>query len=815
METKRLMIGSSPEAIRESIEGHCRYSLGKLPSDCAPRDIFQALALAVRDRLMDGMITTSQVKRSGKNVYLLSMEYLQGRLLGNSLINLGIYEACRQAVEELGADLEALRELESDAALGCGECGLLAANLLESLATQGIPATAYGLLYEFGMFNQVIEKGFQKEQPNSWLAMGSPFLVPRYDQAVLVPFYGRVEPALDRHGRYAPMWMDATYVVSLPHDVPVAGFGGGVVNTLRLFAARTSTEFDMGIASQADYLRAVDQKIASERISKIYCPPGVSPSADELRLCQEYFLVASSLRDLLRRYEDRLLDDLPREAAIHLNGAQSALAVAELLRLLVDEMALSWEAAWDIVRESITATGYTVRAEDMEKWPVALLEKILPRHLQLIYEINHRFLQQVSFLWPNDLERLKRASMIEEGAVRQVRFDHMAMVGAHSVAGLSQAQTRSMLDKVAPDFEKVWPDRFHALGCGISPRRWILKANPLLADLLRETIGDGFLTDLDKLAGLTEHADDTAFQETLLGVKRANKERLSRYLFQASRVRIDPDALLDVQAKRVRETSRQLLNVLAIIHEYLLLVEDRIEPAAPRTYLFTGRATPGDWIGKQIIKLIHAVGQVVNEDPRVKGWMKVVFMPDYRISVAEKIIPAADLCAELGAPGLSASAAGMIKFALGGALLMGSRDGVLLDIAARVGSDKVLLFGQTIAEAEAMRQDGGYLPWEFHQQDEQIRRTIGALRDNRFCAMEPGMLDWVHSHLFGRPDPCLHLVDFEDLRRARLEAGELFANPPALANKVIETLAGMGPFSVDETLRGYCRRAWGITITRA
>ncbi len=632
--------------LSESIVYHARYSLGREWDNLHQGDLFTAVVLALRERIIDRMLATEERYQmvDAKRLYYLSMEFLMGQSLSNNLYNLQLLDECRQALHILGVDLDELMESEPDAALGNGGLGRLAACFLDSLATLGMPGYGYGINYEYGLFTQEISEGHQREKPDNWQAFGTPWEIERLHEACVVPVYGWLEHASDRHGQYNPMWMGWTLIIGVPSDMPIVGYGGHTVNFLRLFTARSSQEFDMQIFNEGDYVRAVEQKIALETISKVLYPSDSVEVGRELRLIQEYFLVSCAVRDIIRRYLNThtTFDDFPSKVAIQLNDTHPALTVAELMRMLIDEYTLPWETAWEVTQATLGYTNHTLMPEALEKWPVALFERVLPRHLQMIYEINRRFLEQVTYTWPGDVERLQRMSLIEEGDRQQVRMAHLAIVGSHSVNGVSALHTGLVTQTLVPDFYQLWPERFNNKTNGVTPRRWLLKANPLLARHITGAIGADWITDLEALRALEPYAGDPNFQQECRRIKRANKEELARVIKDTTQVVVDPDSLFDIQVKRIHEYKRQLLNVMHIIHDYLCLIEDGIEPVVPRTYVFAGKAAPGYWSAKQIIKLINNVGYVINNDPRVHGQIKMVFIPDYRVSLAEKIIPAAD-----------------------------------------------------------------------------------------------------------------------------------------------------------------------------
>ncbi|HEY7220674.1 MAG TPA: glycogen/starch/alpha-glucan phosphorylase [Candidatus Binatia bacterium] len=801
-------------AVQESICRHAKYSLGKAWRDLSPRDLFTAVALTVRDRLVDCFLNTEEryQQKDPKRLYYLSIEFLIGQSLRSNLCNLGIRELCRPALNNLGADLEAVEESEADAALGNGGLGRLAACFLESLATLGMPGYGYGINYEYGLFKQEIDDGYQREKPDNWLAQGTPWEIARPDEACLVPVYGRIEHSVDRKGAYNPMWMDWKILVGIPYDMFIAGYGGQTVNFLRLYSARASRDFDMQIFNDGDYFKAVEQKIASETISKVLYPSDAILTGQELRLVQEYFLVACAVRDIVRRFEQSHASfrDFPAKVAIQLNDTHPALTVAELMRILIDEKDLPWDEAWETTRASLGFTNHTLVPEGLEKWPVPLLESVLPRHLQIIYEINRRFLEEAGATYPRDKERLKRMSLIEEATPKQLRMANLAVVGSHSINGVSAIHTRLIQTSLVPDFYQLWPDRFNNKTNGITQRRWLLQANPALAELISTTIGDGWITDLSQVRELEKWAADADFQAEFRRIKRSNKERLARVIRDSAHVKADPDSLFDIQVKRIHMYKRQLLSVLHIVDDYLSLTEDRRQPTVPRTYIFAGKAAPGYWAAKQIIKLIHNVGHVINNDSQAGEWMKVAFIPDYRVSLAEKIIPAADLSEQISTAGMEASGTSNMKFALNGALTIGTLDGANIEILEEVGEENIFIFGLKVGEVAAMRGAGSYRPWNYYNREPRVKRAIEALRSNLFCPREPDLFAWIYHTVLDANDEYLHLADLPAYLTTQKKASEAFLDQSSWTRKAILNAARIGKFSSDRTVAEYARDIWDI-----
>jgi starch phosphorylase len=799
---------------QKSVLYHVKYSTGKTLAEASKGDRYKAVALAVRERLIDEMLATNAryKKEDAKRMYYVSMEFLMGRALGNNLYNLGIFDLAHQALADMGIDLEEIRDSELDAALGNGGLGRLAACFLDSLATLGMPGYGYGINYEFGIFRQEIDNGYQKERPDHWHSEENPWLIERLDKACMVPVYGRIENLPGRLGSDNFMWMDWKILIGVPHDVPIVGFGGKTVNYLRLFSARSSDEFDMQIFNQGDYFRAVEQKMSSETISKVLYPSDSIEPGKELRLVQEYFLVACAVRDIMRRYlaDHETLVAFPDKVAIQLNDTHPALTVAELVRTLIDEHDLDWEKAWEITEATLGYTNHTLLPEALEKWPVPLLEYVLPRHLQIIYEINHRFLGKVSERWPDDGDRLQRMSLIEEGDPKQVRMAHLSIVGSHSVNGVAALHSELVKTTLVPDFYQFWPDKFNNKTNGVTQRRWLLKSNPQLSDLIKETIGDGWITNLEELKQLEKHADDKAFQKRFLEVKQANKEKLSKIILDTARVQVDPESLFDIQIKRIHEYKRQLLDVLHIIHQYLSLVDDHAALTVPKTYIFSGKAAPGYFLAKLIIKLICSVGEIINKDPRVKGQMTVAFVPDYRVSFAESIIPAADLSEQISTAGMEASGTGNMKLAMNGALTIGTLDGANVEIMEEVGADNIYIFGLKVEDIQAMRNGGGYDPQAHYHENSNIKRVMDAIGSDMFCPEKPDLFRPIYDSILKDGDYYFHLADFQSYLETQEKASKEYSDRSIWARKAILNVARTGKFSSDRTISQYAREIWDL-----
>lgn len=812
--TQASKLENSPEAIQASILQHVRYSLGKEWGHLSRHDLFMVVSLAIRDRLVDQLLESEQRYKdtSAKRLFYLSMEFLMGQSLSNNLYNLEILEATRQALNNLGVELDPLCEYENDAALGNGGLGRLAACFLDSLATLNMPGYGYGINYQYGLFRQEIHNGNQEERPDAWMEAGNPWEIERGNEACIIPVYGRVEHTQDTDGNYNPIWVNWRVIVGIPYDIPIVGFGGRTVNYLRLFTAKSSRDFDMKIFNQGDYIRAVEQKISSETISKVLYPSDSIESGRELRLLQEYFLVACALRDILRGFEKQNYDirQLPEKAAIQLNDTHPALSVAELMRLLVDEYRLRWEDAWDLTTRTLAYTNHTLMPEALEKWSVKLMAKVLPRHLQIIYEIDRRFTRLAESVWPDDPIALQKVSLLEGSEdQRQVRMAHLAIIGSHSVNGVSALHTELIKEILVPEFYQLWPEKFNNKTNGVTPRRWLLKANPKLANLITEKIGRQWITDLSQLKKLESLAKDANFQNAFMAIKAENKKLLAKVIKDKTRYKVDTDSLFDVQIKRMHEYKRQLLCLMHVVHEYLCIVEDRKDLVVPRTYIFAGKAAPGYWAAKQIIKLINSVAKVVNRDPRVGDQLKLIFIPDYRVSLAEKIIPAADLSEQISTAGKEASGTGNMKFAMNGALTIGTLDGANIEIGEEVGDDNIFIFGLKAEEINKMRSEDSYEPWTYYEENPYVQRVLDTFNSTLFCLDEPGLFEWLYQSLTTQ-DPYFHLADFQSYIDTQIQVGELFKQKSAWAEKAILNTARIGKFSSDRTISEYASEIWNI-----
>jgi glycogen phosphorylase len=809
-------IASAPThvSLSEGVKYHLRYTIGKTKGKPSKQDICQALSHALRTRLIDSGLKSEETFRGkrAKHLVYLSAEFLIGQSLRNNLFNLGLLAEAEQVTRELGFNLKEITDEESDAPLGNGGLGRLAACFMESLASLGMPAYGFGINYQYGLFKQDIENGFQKEKPDHWQSYSSPWLIERPSESCSIPLFGRIEHGRDREGSYNPMWVDWQLLVGVPYDIPIVGYGGRTTNYLRLYAARASDDFDIKIFNDGDYVRAIESKISTETISKVLYPSDTIDAGKQLRLVQEYFMVACALRDTVRSYQrerpDAGMERLSEYVAFQMNDTHPALVVAELMRLLVDEYSLGWETAWSVTQLACGYTNHTLLPEALEKWSVSLMERVLPRHLQIIYEINHRFLTLVAARYPGDKRRIREMSLISDAGNPEVRMANLAIVGSHSVNGVAALHSDLVKSRLVPDFYELWPERFNNKTNGVTHRRWLASCNPGLTGLISRHLGERWVSDFSLIRALGSHSKDAAFQEDFLKVKRANKEQVATLIYETERMKVDTTSLFDVQVKRIHEYKRQLLNVMHVIHSYLALVDEGQVPPIPRTHIFAGKAAPGYSMAKLIIKLINNVANVVNHDPRVRGLLKVVFMRDYRVSLAEKIIPAADLSEQVSTAGMEASGTGNMKFAMNGALTIGTLDGANVEILEEVGADNIFIFGLTAAEVEDRRKT--YNPMDCYRASTSVRRVVDALRENRFSLTEPGLFQPIIDSLLYHGDYYFHLADFDSYVAAQAKVSTIFEDRPLWAHKAILNVARSSKFTSDRTVAEYARDIWGI-----
>jgi starch phosphorylase len=804
---------NTPEEIQRSISNHLRYTLARDPATATKRDWWICTALAVRDRILEKMIRTQAAhhETNAKRCYYLSLEYLMGRLFHNNLISAGILEQTEQAVKNLGFELDELREEEVDMALGNGGLGRLAACFLDSLATLDLPAVGYGINYEFGLFRQEFVNGHQVEHPDEWARYGTPWEIVRPEYTQTVKIYGHVERQFDQFGNSRDVWCNGKTVLGVPYDIPIAGYGTNTVNFLRLWAARASEEFDFNTFNQGGYVEAVREKTVTESVSKVLYPNDKTENGKELRLVQQYFFVSCSLRDIIRRWR-KLNSDWTKfsdKVAVQLNDTHPAVAVSELMRILIDEENLPWETAWSVVTRTMAYTNHTLLPEALERWGLPLFQRVLPRHTQIIFEINVRLMQSVEAKWPGDDEKKRVLSLIEEGGGKAIRMANLAVVGSHSVNGVAAIHSELLKKNLFPEFDALYPGKFNNKTNGITPRRWLLACNRPLSALITSKIGDGWARDLSQLRKLEKFAGDKAFQDQFMAIKHENKVRLAAVIKKDCGVEVDPSALFDVQIKRLHEYKRQHLNLLHILALYRRLLQHPDLDVQPRVFVFAAKAAPGYELAKVIIHAINAVGAAINSDPRIKGKLKVVFLPNYRVSLAARIIPAADLSEQISTAGKEASGTGNMKLALNGALTIGTLDGANIEIGEEVGADNIFIFGLTVDEVHAL-QKRGYNPHDYYYANEELRAVVDWVGSDYFTPNQPGALAPLRRSLLDGGDPFLVLADFAAYCECQDRVDKAYRDKRRWAKMAILNTARMGKFSSDRTISEYARDIWDL-----
>ena len=798
------------EGLRQDYEWHVRYTLAKYRGKTTPRDQYTAFAYAVRDRLVERWMETQERyhRQNERRVYYLSLEFLMGRLLGNNVINLKLDRQCSEALKEYGLDWNKLRDFETDAGLGNGGLGRLAACFLDSMSTLDLAGMGYGLRYDYGIFRQRIIDGQQVEEPDRWLKDGYPWEMVRPEYAQVVQFGGHVE-CVEEKGVTRWRWTGDEVVQGIPYDIPVVGYRNAV-NTLRLWSAKATDEFDLADFNKGSYIEAVESKVLAENLTKVLYPNDNTMAGKELRLRQQYFFVCCSLADILRRFREENSDwaTLPDKAFIHLNETHPALVIPELMRILVDEEGLEWDKAWDITCRSTGYTNHTVLPEALEKWPVSMMERLLPRHLQIIYEINGRFLGRISGMYPGDTDRLARMSLIDETGGRYVRMANLAIIGSSSVNGVAELHSQILRDSLFHDFYELMPDHFHNVTNGITPRRWLLKTNPSLSQLIIDKIGDGWITDLDQLKRLEDFAGDETFLDCLAKIKHSNKRVLAKYVLETQGVRLDPDSIFDVQVKRLHEYKRQLLLALYIVMFYNRLLTDPSYDPVPRTFVFAAKAAPGYHMAKLIIRLIHGIANVVNTNPRTRGKLLVVFLPDYRVSLAEKIMPAAEVSEQISLAGTEASGTGNMKFMMNGALTLGTFDGANVEINQEVGDDNMFLFGMRTEDVAKARPT--YCSRDYYRNDPEIRAAIDMIRNNVFSLLSPGLFDPIVRSLLDYNDYYMLLADLRSYSEAQDRVDAAYRDAARWNRMSLVNIARSGRFSSDRAVAEYARDIWHV-----
>ena len=806
-------VAMSKEAFKHDFLDNLFCVQGKIPALATRHDYYMALAYTVRDRMLHRWMSTLEAYTShgSRTVAYLSAEFLMGPHLGNNLLNLGITEEVRQAVRELGLDVDELMTCEDEPGLGNGGLGRLAACFLDSMASLEIPSLGYGIRYEFGIFQQDIADGWQIEKTDKWLRFGNAWELPRAEWAVEVKLGGHTEKYTDHEGRLRIRWTPARRVVGVPYDTPILGYRVNTANTLRLWRAEAPESFDFSTFNRGDYYGAVNQKVVSENISKVLYPNDEAIQGKELRLEQQYFFVCCSLQDMLRilKVQQIPITRFHEKFAVQLNDTHPAIAVAELMRLLVDENDMNWSQAWDITQQTFAYTNHTLLPEALERWPISVIAKVLPRHLEIIYEINARFLDAMRIRYFGDEARIARLSLIDESGGRYVRMAHLACVGSHAINGVADLHTQLLKQDVLKDFAELWPEKFSNKTNGVTPRRWLALTNPRLSELICDAIGDGWIKDLARLSDLEKFADDAAFQSDWRAIKHANKLELAGIAHSRTGVAVDPDSLFDVQVKRIHEYKRQHLNILHVIALYHRLKSDSGFDMQPRTFIFGGKAAPGYHIAKLIIKLINAVGDIINRDPQIRDRLKVVFLPNFNVTNGQRVYPAADLSEQISTAGKEASGTGNMKFCMNGALTIGTMDGANIEICSEVGIENCFMFGLSAAEVADLR-NRGYRPASFYESNPELRGVLDFIRDgffsrgdvNLFRPLVDGLLNW---------DTYMLLADFQPYLDCQALVSTVYQDPTQWSRMSILNVARSGKFSSDRTICEYAQDIWRVS----
>lgn len=799
--------------IKSLFLSHLEYSLIKDTTTVKPWDVYYALALSLRDRLIERWLRTQYEyrKQDVKKVYYLSMEFLIGRLLGNSLINLDLYNDSYDMLKEMGYALEDIAELEPDMGLGNGGLGRLAACFMDSLATQAYPAYGYGIRYDFGIFKQLIVQGYQVEEPDNWRKNGCPWEIKRPEITYRVRFGGKVLSEEQTDGRYIHRWVDTEDVMAVAWDIPVPGYKVDNVNNLRLWQATATDEFDLDYFNSGDYVKAVEKKNISENISKVLYPNDNVHLGRILRLKQEYFFVSATLQDIFAQWkiDHDSFDGLPEKIAIQLNDTHPAIAIPEMLRILIDEERLSFEKAWDITRKCFSYTNHTILPEALERWSVSLFEELLPRHLMLIYQINNAVLLEVTRLYPGNITKMRNISIIEESREKALRMAQLCIHGSHAVNGVAKLHSQIIREDIFPDLHELYPDKFQNKTNGITPRLWLHTCNRLLSSLISEHIGESWVRDLEAIRGIETYVDDAEFRAAFYEIKEMNKRRLSKYIYRETGVRARIDSIFDVQIKRLHEYKRQLLNVLGTIARYHRIKDNPGGDYVPRTVIFAGKAAPGYFLAKKLIKLINNLGEVINKDPDIKDRLKVVFMPNYTVSLAEKIIPAADLSEQISTAGYEASGTGNMKFALNGALTLGTMDGANVEMAEEIGIENMFIFGLSADEVVSLKASG-YNPHYYYDSDPELKRVVDSLVDGSFDIGSKDEFRPIWKALMEEGDTYLHLADFRSFVDTSARVDELYRQRDEWTRKAILNVARMGKFSSDRAIKQYAEEIWKI-----
>lgn len=797
--------------VKDAIKYQLRLILARDLGSATKSELWMATSLAVKEMMIDRFIETQKEhsKQDTRRVYYLSLEYLMGRLLNVNLTNLGIKKAVDEALAELGFQLDVLSEEEHDMGLGNGGLGRLAACFLDSMATMDLPAVGYGIHYQFGLFKQEFENGRQIEKPDDWLKNGNPWEIARPQYSQKIQLYGQVEHSYDDLGNYSPQWVGTKEVEGIAYDLPIVGYGAKTVNFLRLWESKASEQLDFKIFNQGGYVEAVREKAMGETISKVLYPNDETESGKELRLVQQYFFVSCSLQDIIRRFhkKERNWEDFPKQAVIQLNDTHPAVAILELMRIFLDEEHLSWDISWALVQQTFAYTNHTLLPEALETWSEGLFEKVLPRHLDIVREINRRFVEkELAQKWPNDTEKHHRMAIIADG---QIRMAFLSVVGSHSVNGVAALHTKLLKERLLKEFAELYPDRFNNKTNGITPRRWLLSCNEELSDLVTSVVGDDWITNLSKLRGLEKVADDPSFQQKFLAIKKGCKENLAVVIKDEIGLTIKPDAIFDTQIKRLHEYKRQHLNLLHILTLYRRLLQDPDLDIPSRVFIFGAKAAPGYHLAKVIIHAINLVGDRINKDTRIKDKIKVAYLPNYGVSFAEKIIPATDLSEQISTAGKEASGTGNMKFALNGAVTMGTLDGANVEIHEEVGDDNIFIFGKTVEGIEELKENG-YNPKKYYDEDEELKAVLDWLSSDFFSPDEGCILSDLPNSLLQWGDPFFVLADYRAYVDAQDLAGKAYQDQSRWAAMAIRNIAGSGKFSSDRTIGEYADEVWKL-----
>lgn len=810
-------VSETAEGMKQAILWHLECSLARARTAATVRDWWVATALAIRDHIMRRFIGTMNRQHSNdvRRVYYLSLEYLVGRLTADTLINANLMEPTKEALRQLGLDYNAILDAEVDMGLGNGGLGRLAACFQDSLATLNYPAVGYGIRYEFGLFTQSFEDGKQVESPDNWLRYGSPWEIVRPEHTVRVPMGGNVENTMNDRGDWIPLWRPKGEILGVPWDIPVVGYGAETVNFLRLWESRASNEFDLNAFNEGGYAQAVHEKAMGETVSKVLYPNDKTENGKILRLIQQYFFVSCSLQDIIRRYRDEHDDwsQFVDKVVIQLNDTHPAIAIPELMRLLMDIHGLPWDDAWAMCKKIFAYTNHTLLPEALEKWSVKFFEKILPRHLQIIYEINARWLRKVEEIFPNDPHKLEALSIIEEGSPKMVRMAYLAVVGSFSVNGVAALHTELLKSSVLKEFNSVFPEKFNNKTNGVTPRRWLKVCNEGLSNLIDSKIGGKcWIKDLDLLKGLEKYADDSGFQDAFMKVKLDNKKRMAEIIKQKCGITVNPEAMFDVQIKRLHEYKRQHLNLLHILTLYRDLLHNPDMDIAPRVFVFGAKAAPGYDIAKNIIYAINKIGERINNDKRINDKIKVVFIPNYSVSLAMNIIPAADLSEQISTAGKEASGTGNMKLALNGAVTIGTLDGANVEIKECVGDDNIFIFGLDVQEVQQLK-GAGYNPWDYYAKNPRLKYVLDWLVSDYFMASNPNAFMPLRKSILDWGDPFMVCADYQAYCDAQAEVDKAFRDKRRWAKMAILNTARIGKFSSDRTIREYAKDIWHITAS--